>query len=71
MAEIVQGNYAYRLARGLDDEGLDARVFPACQVVTAGGGEGDPDRGTPVPRGELGIPVPLVGLLDVVLTRGP
>src|SRR5215212_410024 len=69
--KIVEGGYADGFAGfavpGLDDEGLDARVLPAGQVIAAGGGEGDPDRRSTVPGGELGVPVPLVGLLDVVL----
>lgn len=71
MAEVVEGGEADDLSLGLYDERLYGWVLPAGEVVAAGGGEGDLDGRTAVPGGEVGVAVPLVGLLDVVFAGVP
>jgi hypothetical protein len=76
--EVVEGNEADGLAGfvigsalpGFDNKGFNGRVLPTGQIVAAGGGEGDLDRRSPIPGGELGVPVPLVDLLDVPFAGG-
>src|SRR3712207_1715723 len=66
--EVVHGHHADRFGGfpSLHDEGLDARVLPAGEVVAARGGERDGDRGPSVPGCQLGIPIPGVDRKSVV-----